>query len=123
MRIVVFGLTISSSWGNGHATLWRALARALGRLGHHVTFFERDMPYHAVHRDLHAIEGGELRLYGSFADARQSASRAIEAADAAIVTSFCPDGEAACELVCGSRGVVRAFYDLDTPLTLEAVRA
>src|SRR5437764_243294 len=26
MKIVVFGLTISSSWGNGHATLWRGLA-------------------------------------------------------------------------------------------------
>lgn len=23
MKIVVFGLTVSSSWGNGHATLWR----------------------------------------------------------------------------------------------------
>ena len=33
MRFVVFGLTVSSSRGNGHATLWRGLAelrRAFG---------------------------------------------------------------------------------------------
>ena len=51
MNIVVFGLTISSSWGNGHATIWRGLCRALGARGHRVTFFERDVPYYAAHRD------------------------------------------------------------------------
>lgn len=25
MKFVIFGLTISSSWGNDHATLWRGL--------------------------------------------------------------------------------------------------
>jgi hypothetical protein len=29
VKIVIFGLTIRSSWGNGHATLWRGLCRAL----------------------------------------------------------------------------------------------
>ena len=51
MRFVVFGLTISSSWGNGHATPWRGLCRALAARGHDVTFFERDTPYYAAHRD------------------------------------------------------------------------
>ena len=52
MRIVIFGLTISSSWGNGHATLWRGLCKYLVRSGHSVVFFERDVPYYAGARDL-----------------------------------------------------------------------
>jgi spore maturation protein CgeB len=62
LRLVVFGLTVSSSWGNGHATLWRALIAALARDGHHVTFFERDVPYYAAHRDLSALPGGARAL-------------------------------------------------------------
>jgi spore maturation protein CgeB len=41
MKIVIFGLTVSSSWGNGHATLWRGLINALTGRGHAVTFFAR----------------------------------------------------------------------------------
>jgi spore maturation protein CgeB len=63
MNFVIFGLTISSSWGNGHATLWRGLSGALARRGHRITFFERDVPYYAAHRDLAAIPGGKLELY------------------------------------------------------------
>ena len=62
MKIVVFGLSVSSSWGNGHATLWRGLCAALGRRGHHVTFFERSTPYYSAHRDLFELPGGELAL-------------------------------------------------------------
>ncbi|HLL22467.1 MAG TPA: hypothetical protein VK427_10065, partial [Kofleriaceae bacterium] len=66
MRIVIFGLSVSSAWGNGHATLWRSLIRALDDMGHEVVFFERDTPYYAAHRDLHALPGrAELCLYGS----------------------------------------------------------
>src|SRR5881275_914110 len=57
MKLVVFGLTMSSSWGNGHATLWRGLCRSLVRRGHEVVFFERDVPYYAAHRDLIALDG------------------------------------------------------------------
>ncbi|MBV9757115.1 MAG: glycosyltransferase, partial [Alphaproteobacteria bacterium] len=64
MRLVIFGLSVSSSWGNGHAALWRGLLGALLRDGHRVTFFERDVPYYADHRDLTALpDGGELVLY------------------------------------------------------------
>ena len=66
MKIVVFGLTISSSWGNGHATLWRALCRALHRRGHRIVFFERDVPYYAAHRDLLELPGGHLQLYANW---------------------------------------------------------
>ena len=68
MKLVVFGLSISSSWGNGHATLWRGLARALAALGHRVVFFERDVPYYAKHRDYTEIPGGELILYPGWAE-------------------------------------------------------
>jgi spore maturation protein CgeB len=62
MKIVVFGLTISSSWGNGHATLWRGLCRALASRGHRVVFFERNVSYYAMNRDLHEVPGGTLIL-------------------------------------------------------------
>ena len=65
MKLVIFGLTISSSWGNGHATLWRGLCRALARRGHTVVFFERDVPYYADNRDLTELPGGALVLYRS----------------------------------------------------------
>ena len=52
MQLVIFGLTVSSSWGNGHATMWRGLCNALSRRGHKVIFFERDVPYYAQHRDV-----------------------------------------------------------------------
>jgi spore maturation protein CgeB len=118
MKLVIFGLTISSSWGNGHATIWRALCQALGRRGHRVFFFERDVPYYASHRDLHDIPGGRLTLYSDWEAVRAQAMRDLADADVAMVTSYCPDGLAASDLVLSS-SAVRVFYDLDTPVTLE----
>lgn len=123
MKIVIFGLTVSSSWGNGHATLWRSLCRALARRGHRVVFFERDVPYYAEHRDLSELEGGELVLYDSWAGALPAARRALAGADAALVTSYCPDGPEASTLVLDSGARVRAFYDLDSPVTLARLEA
>jgi spore maturation protein CgeB len=120
MKFVIFGLTISSSWGNGHATLWRALCRALAARGHRVVFFEEDRPYYAAHRDLGEIPGGALRLYSSWADARSVAQRELAEADVAIVTSYCADAIAATELMLEAPAL-RVFYDLDTPVTLEAL--
>src|SRR4051812_43253421 len=68
VQLLVFGLAVSSSWGNGHATLWRALCRALSARGHDVTFFERDVPYYAAHRDGLHFPGLELVLYSDLAD-------------------------------------------------------
>jgi len=123
MKIVVFGLTVSSSWGNGHATLWRGLCHALGRLGHHVTFFERDAPYYAAARDLTALDQHTLRIYPTWEAVREEARAALDGADAAIVTSYCPDSLAASALVHDSRATIRAFYDLDAPITLARIRA
>jgi spore maturation protein CgeB len=121
VKLVIFGLTISSSWGNGHATLWRGLCRALAGRGHDVTFFERDVPYYASHRDTREPQGCRLRLYADWSEVRADAGRALEAADVGMVTSYCPDGPEASELVLDSPAL-RVFYDLDTPVTLARVK-
>jgi spore maturation protein CgeB len=121
MKVVVFGLTISSSWGNGHATLWRALARAWTARGDRVTFFEKDAPYYAANRDLHEIDGGRLVLYPDWSVALPVARRELADADVAIVTSYCPDGPRAARLLEDEARCITVFYDMDTPVTLAAL--
>ncbi len=124
MHFVIFGLTLSSSWGNGHATLWRGLLRALAERGHSAVFYERDVPYYAAARDgWSAPDGVRLRLYESFADIVGDASHELFAADVAMVTSFCPDGVAASRLALDSHAAIKVFYDLDTPVTLNVLEA
>jgi spore maturation protein CgeB len=118
MKIVVFGLTISSSWGNGHATLWRGLSKALIRQGHRFVFCERDVPYYAGARDMDSLPGGTLLLYPDWDSVRTDAKREVRDADVAIVTSYCADAIAAAELMLSSGRALRVFYDLDTPVTL-----
>lgn len=123
MRIVIFGLTISSSWGNGHATLWRGLCRALAAGKHEVSFFEKDVPYYANHRDLTSTPGYQLVLYTGWDQVAERALTDVRECDAAIVTSYCPDARAACDLIHESNVPVKAFYDLDTPITLDRLSA
>ncbi len=118
MKLVIFGLTVSSSWGNGHATLWRGLIRALAARGHEVHFFERDAPYYANHRDLWELPGAHLHLFPEWDDVRPLAERNLRDADASIVSSYCPDALAAADLAFESPVPIRAFYDMDTPVTL-----
>ncbi|HEY3777179.1 MAG TPA: glycosyltransferase [Rhizomicrobium sp.] len=117
MKLAIFGLTISSSWGNGHATLWRGLCRALASQGHRTVFFERDVTWYAGARDCWGIPGGELVLYREWREVAARARQAISEADAAIVTSYCPDALAAAEHIFES-STTGVFYDLDTPVTL-----
>ena len=122
MHVVVFGLTVSSSWGNGHATLWRSLIAAMLRAGHTVTFYERDVPYYAGARDLWQLPAGaELCLYDSVESIRSRAQAELRSADLAMCTSYCPDGVLAAQWILDSQAVVRAFYDMDTPVTLKAL--
>jgi len=88
-------------------------------MGHSVIFFEHVTPYYAAHRDCYGLPNGELKLYESWEEARHDAVRALESADVGMVTSYCPHGRAATELVVESRAPVKVFYDLDTPITLE----
>lgn len=123
MKLVIFGLTISSSWGNGHATLWRGLCRALAERGHTLVFFERDVPYYASNRDLTRWRDGELCLFREWSEIETRARREADDADVVMVTSYCPDGLAATDLVTTSKAPLKVFYDLDTPVTLEALEA
>ncbi len=124
MHVVIFGLTISSSWGNGHATLWRSLVRALVARGHTVNFYERDVSYYADARDLTELPtGARLILYRSLEEIRSAARHDLNDADLALCTSYCPDGPAACALLLDSRATLKGFYDLDTPVTLDALQS
>lgn len=123
MKLVIFGLTISSSRGNGHAALWRGLCRGMTERGHTVVFFERDLPYYAAHRDYFEIPGGELVLFNDWGALTPAARQHLDEADAAIVTSYCPDGIAATELILSSAARLRVFYDLDTPVTLDRLQS
>lgn len=123
MKLVIFGLSVSSAWGNGHATLWRGLLRALIERGHYPVFFERDVPYYAQNRDLWEIEGGELVLYTEWKNILPLAESHLREADIGMITSYCPDAVAATEAVMNSGVPYRVFYDLDTPVTLERAMA
>jgi spore maturation protein CgeB len=123
VKIVIFGLTISSSWGNGHATLWRGLCKALIQMRHQIVFYERDVPYYANMRDLHEIPNGRLELYTDWNDIRPRALSDIANADVAIITSYCPDSIAAADIVLAQARAIRVFYDLDTPVTLARLEA
>lgn len=122
MRFVIFGLSVSSSWGNGHATLWRGLLKALVTRGHTITFYEKDVPYYAETRDGWPLpEGVKLRLFSSLADIRDEVNCELSEADVAMVTSYCGEGAIACDLVLPSSAQTKVFYDLDTPVTLNAL--
>ena len=122
MKFVIFGLTISSSWGNGHATLWRGLCKSLSRLGHDVVFFERDVPYYAGARDCDYCPGVELILYPDWNSVIRQAGVHVSDADVVVVTSYCPNAIEATELAVEKCRGLLAFYDLDTPVTLSRVR-
>ena len=119
MKLVFFGLSISSAWGNGHATLLRGLFRALHALGHHIDFFEKDAPYYAARRDAAELPYADVHLYRNWADIVNLASRELAGADVGFVTSYCPDGKEACELVLESKLQRTVYYDMDTPVTLQ----
>jgi spore maturation protein CgeB len=117
LRLVVIGLSMSSSWGNGHATTYRGLLRALSERGHDILFLERDQPWYADHRDLRNPSYCRLALYRSLCEL-DSYTRDMARADAVIVGSFVPEGVAVGHLVHRHARGVTAFYDIDTPVTL-----
>ena len=118
MKIVIFGLTLSSSWGNGHATPYRALIRALATAGHDVSFYEKDVEYYYWRRDFTAWPHCRLVLYDEWEKVRASALADARSADVALVGSYCPDGARISDELLGLARPLRVFYDLDTPITL-----
>lgn len=122
LDVVVLGLSITSSWGNGHATTYRALVRALTDRGHRVLFLERDVPWYAANRDLPAPPYGRTALYASTAELREVHGPALREADLVVVGSYVPEGIGALRVALElARGAV-AFYDIDTPVTLARLR-
>lgn len=123
MKIVICGLAITSSWGNGHATTYRALARALNARGHQVIFFERDLEWYASNRDMPEPPFCRVHIYERWKEVRALLRRELAGADVAMVGSYFPDGIAASNEVLGSSAAVKAFYDIDTPITVSKLVA
>lgn len=122
MRFIIFGLSVSSSWGNGHATIWRSLLKAMAKRGHSAVFYEKDVPYYSGARDGWACPPGiDLRLYDSLDHVRHEALREMASAEVALCTSYCPEGGSAAQMIWESDAEIKAFYDLDTPVTLRAL--
>jgi spore maturation protein CgeB len=118
LDIVVLGLSITSSWGNGHATTYRGLIRELSKRGHNVVFLERDVPWYASHRDLAAPPFCKTILYNNMEELRLQYAQTIKHADLVVVGSYVPDGVAVGEFVTANAAGITAFYDIDTPVTL-----
>ena len=121
MKITIFGLTISSSWGNGHATPYRAILRALKRQGYQVHFYEKDLPYYARHRDFDGVDCCELYIYSDWDNICHSALAEAAQSDVVICASFCPEGARIIDEVLQLKVPLKVFYDLDTPVTIGAL--
>jgi spore maturation protein CgeB len=122
-RVVILGLSITSSWGNGHATNYRALVKELARRGHDVLFLERDVPWYAAARDLPRPPWGRTSLYCSVEELRDGFARDVRDADLVVVGSYVPDGVAVGDWVTATARGVTAFYDIDTPVTVAKLEA
>jgi len=121
LSILILGLSITSSWGNGHATTYRGLMRELVRRGHRVTFLERDLPWYASNRDLPKPPYGTTHIYHSTAQLKRRFVSLVREADLVIVGSFVPEGAEIGEWVTRQARGLTAFYDIDTPVTLAAL--
>lgn len=118
LGIVILGLSFTSSWGNGHATTYRSLVRALCRRGHDVVFLERDTPWYAANRDAGDLPGGTVHLYQNLDELYDRWRITLADADLVIIGSYVPDGGAVIALVKSITSGIVAFYDIDTPVTL-----
>src|SRR3954454_4582005 len=92
LDIAIIGLTITSSWGNGHATTYRGLVRELTRRGHNVLFLEHDKPWYASNRDLPHPAYARTYLYDSVDSLKDRFSGMVRNADLVIVGSYVPQG-------------------------------
>ncbi|HVW27136.1 MAG TPA: glycosyltransferase [Polyangiaceae bacterium] len=122
-RLVVLGLSITSSWGNGHATTYRGLVRGMSRIGYRTLFLERNMPWYEQNRDASNPVGCEVALYESLAELERLHAEEIRRADAVIVGSYVPEGVEVARFVSATARCPTFFYDIDTPVTLARLAA
>jgi spore maturation protein CgeB len=121
--LVILGLSLSSSWGNGHATTWRSLVKGLARQDRRVLFLEREQPWYSANRDLTAFPHCTLAFYDSLDALRERFHAEVRDGSAVLVGSFVPDGVEVARWVCSVARGTRAFYDIDTPVTLAQLAA
>src|SRR5437899_2197115 len=123
MKLVIFGLTLSSSWGNGHATPYRAILRALSAMGHDLRFYEKDVAYYRARRDFTSCDFCDLIFYDSWTAIRGCALDDARSADVVMTASYLPDGRIINDDILALDRPLRVFYDLDTPVTLRNLAA
>lgn len=121
LHCVFIGLSITSVWGNGHATTYRSLLRALAARGHSLTFLERDVPWYASHREFDHLPYCDIALYRSLTELKDRFTALVRSADVVVVGSYVPDGVAVGRWVTANAKNLTAFYDIDTPVTLETL--
>jgi spore maturation protein CgeB len=122
MKLTIFGLSITSSWGNGHATTFRSLCQALHRRGHRIVFFEHNLEWYQNNRDLPHPAYCDVRVFSKWDEILPTVRAELADSDVAMVGSYFPDGIAALEEVLASRVPVKAFYDIDTPVTVRNLK-
>lgn len=122
MKIVIYGLTITSSWGNGHATTYRSLLKALARRGHRILFIEKDVEWYRSNRDMPRPDFCAVQLYESWAEGSPALLAQSEDADVVVVGSYFSDAIAATRALANHVRCPILFYDIDTPITLSRLR-
>jgi spore maturation protein CgeB len=123
LSIAIFGLSVTSSWGNGHATTYRALIKALAARGHRITFFERDVPWYRDNRDLSNSQHCRIELYDTLKVLPHRHGQLVMDADLVILGSYVPNGAMLGDWITSIARGVTAFYDIDTPVTLAHLEA
>ncbi len=123
MRITIFGLSITSSWGNGHATTFRSLCRSLHQRGHEIEFFEKDQEWYSGNRDMPAPPFCTTHIYQDWKRESPRIRRLMHDSDVVVVGSYVPDGATVIDEVLSSAVAVKAFYDIDTPITISKLRS
>src|SRR5436190_3699480 len=92
LSLVFLGLSITSSWGNGHATTYRALLRELALCWHRLLLLERRAPWYQDNADMPSPPFCETVLYESVDELFSRYQQAIASADAVILGSYVTDG-------------------------------
>lgn len=122
MNIVFFGLSLTSSWGNGHAVTYRSLIKGLYEEGHAIQFFERDVDWYRGTRDLSEWPYSSTIIYNRLSELAHHRQE-LRYADAIIIGSYVPDASIIFRMLRSFCNGVIALYDIDTPVTLEDLRA
>lgn len=120
MKIVIIGLSYSSSWGNGHATTYRSLVKGLQARDHDVSFYEREESWYAANRDVGTCDF--LHFYGSAAELLVERREELAGADVVMIGSYVREAGVLARALERGTSAVLAFYDIDTPVTLARLK-